>query len=128
MLFRASKWPHKSRTRKLGNKTPKLKNCQNEPIRIRGRPLTSIWINHPYLGSNGIHCDEFPHHMRNFLLNLAPGEPLALVQELPCFDNSIKSNPLLLSDLDMCVHSLIIGFMFHAVGVDLCWCQLLFYL
>jgi len=37
-LFRASKQPQKSETRKLG------KNCQNEPIGIGGRPLTSIWI------------------------------------------------------------------------------------
>jgi hypothetical protein len=36
--------------------------------------------------------------MRKFLLNLAPGEPLALVQEFPCFDNSIKMDPLLASD------------------------------
>jgi hypothetical protein len=43
----------------------------------------STWINPPSLGSNGIHRIEFPHQMRKFLLNLAPGEPLALVQELP---------------------------------------------
>jgi hypothetical protein len=28
---------------------------------------------------NGIHCVEFPHQMRKFVLNLALGEPLALV-------------------------------------------------
>jgi hypothetical protein len=28
--------------------------------------------------------------MRKFLLNLALGEPLALVQELPCFDKPDK--------------------------------------
>ena len=44
--------------------------------------------------------------MRKFLLNLAPGEPLALVQELPCFDDSIKLDPLLLSALDLCVHNI----------------------
>jgi hypothetical protein len=31
--------------------------------------------------------------MRKFLLNLAPGETLSLVQELPCFDNLIKMDP-----------------------------------
>jgi hypothetical protein len=34
--------------------------------------------------------------MRKFLLDLAPSEPLALVQELPYFDNSIKLDSLLL--------------------------------
>jgi hypothetical protein len=50
--------------------------------------------------------------MRKFLLNLAPGEPLALVQELPCFEDSIKLDPLLLSALDLSVHNMIIGFLF----------------
>jgi hypothetical protein len=63
------------------------------------------------LGRNGIHCVEFPHHMRKFLLNLALGEPLSLVQELPCFDNLIKLDPLLESALDLCVHNMIIGFL-----------------
>jgi hypothetical protein len=57
--------------------------------------------------------------MRKFLLNLAPGEPLALVQELPCFDNPIKLDPLLVSALDLCVHDMISGFLFHAVRVEL---------
>jgi hypothetical protein len=65
--------------------------------------------------------------MRKFLLNLALGEPLALVQELPCFDDSIKLDPLLSSDLDLCVHNLIVGFLLYAVVVEICWCQLLFY-
>ena len=51
--------------------------------------------------------------MRNFLLNLAPGEPLALVQELPCFDYSIKLDPLLLSAFDLCVHNMIIRCLFY---------------
>jgi hypothetical protein len=66
--------------------------------------------------------------MRKFLLNLAPGEPLALVHELPFFDDSIKLDPLLSSALDLCVHNMITGGMLHAVRVDLFWCQLLFYL
>jgi hypothetical protein len=44
--------------------------------------------------------------MRKFLLNLAPGEPLALVQELPFFDNPIKMDPLLARFVDLCVHDL----------------------
>jgi hypothetical protein len=66
--------------------------------------------------------------MRKFQLNLDPGEPLALVQELACFDNPIKLDPLLESALDLCVHDLIIGFMFHLFRVELYWCQLFFYL
>ena len=58
--------------------------------------------------------------MRKFLLNLALSEPLALVQELPCIDDSIKLDPLLSSALDMYVHNMIIGCMLYAVGVYLC--------
>ena len=65
--------------------------------------------------------------MRKFLLNLALGEPLALVQELPCFDDSIKLDPLLSSALDLSVHNMIIGFLLWVVGVELCWCQLFCY-
>jgi hypothetical protein len=60
--------------------------------------------------------------MREFLLNFAPGESLALVQELPCFDDWIKMDPLLSSALDMYIHILIIGSFFYAVGIDLCCC------
>jgi hypothetical protein len=62
------------------------------------------------------------------MLNLAPCEPLALVQELPCFEDLIKLDPLLLSSINLCVHTMIIGFMLHVVMVELCWCQLFFYL
>jgi hypothetical protein len=65
--------------------------------------------------------------MRKFLLSLAPGEPLALVQELPCFDDSIKMDPLLLSALDLCVHNMITGFLLYVFRVELCWFQLLCY-
>jgi hypothetical protein len=77
-----------------------------------GWPPISIWINPPSLGRNGLHCIEFPHQMRKFLLNLAPGEPISLVQELPFFDDSIKLDPLLSSALDLFVHNLIIGCLF----------------
>jgi hypothetical protein len=89
------------------SKLPKLPENCFEPVGKGGWPPISTWINPPSLGSNGIHCVEFPHQMRKFLLNLAPGEPLALVQELPCFDDSIKMDPLLSSALDLCVHNMI---------------------
>jgi hypothetical protein len=66
--------------------------------------------------------------MKKFLLNLALGEPLALVQELPCFDNSIKLDPLLASALDLFVHNMIIVFLLYVVRVDIRWYQFLFYL
>jgi hypothetical protein len=95
---------------------------------IGGWPPISTWINPPSLGSSGLHCVDFPHQMRKFLLNFAPGEPLALVQELPWFEDSIKLDPLLSSALDLRVHNLITGCLLHAVRVKLCWCQLLCYL
>jgi hypothetical protein len=58
------------------------------------------------------------------MMNLAPSEPLSLVQELPCLDNPIKLDPLLASALDPCVHYIINGCMLHEVRVDTCWCQL----
>jgi hypothetical protein len=53
--------------------------------------------------------------MRKFLLNLAPGETLALVQELPRFDNTIKPKLVLASALELCFRDLISGFLFHAI-------------
>jgi hypothetical protein len=104
------------------SKLPKLsENC----FEIVGKgewPPIYIWINPPSLGRNGLHCVEVPHQMRKFLLNLASSEPLALVQELPCFDDSIKLDPLLSSALDLSVHNLIIGCLLYAFGVELCWC------
>jgi hypothetical protein len=88
----------------------------------------STWINPPPLERNVLHYVEFPHHVRKCLLNLASGEPLALVQELPCFDNLIKLDPLLVSALDLCVHDMISGCLFHVVKVELYWCQFLCYL
>jgi hypothetical protein len=60
--------------------------------------------------------------MRKFLLNLAPVEPLALVQELACFDDLIKLDPLLSSAFDLCVHNLITGCLLHVLMAELCWC------
>jgi hypothetical protein len=90
-----------------------------EPFGRGGWPLISTWINHPPLGSNGLHCIEFPHQMKKFLLNLDPGEPLTLVQELPRFDNTINLKLLLVSTLDLCVHNMISGFLFQVFRVDI---------
>jgi hypothetical protein len=108
-------------------KLPKLlENCF-EPVGKGGWPLISISFNPPSLGSNGLHCIKVSHQMRKFLLNLAPGEPRALVLELPCFDDSIKLDHLLSSALDLSVNNLIIGCLLYAVRIELCWCQLFCY-
>ena len=57
------------------------------------------------------------------MLNLALVEPLSLVQELPFLDNPIMLDPLLASSIELCVHYLISGCLFHAVRVELYWCQ-----
>ena len=60
------------------------------------------------------------------MLNFSPGEPLALVQELSYLDNPIKLDPMLESSLDLCVHYMISGCMFHAIKVELSWFQLFY--
>jgi hypothetical protein len=100
------------------------KNEHEDPFGIGGWPPISMWINPPPLGRNGLHCIEFPHQVRKLLLDLALGEPLALVYELPCLDNPIKLDLLLASALDLCVHYLIGECLFHVVRVELYWCQL----
>ena len=106
-----------------GLKTPEVqdskarKNCQDEPVGIGGWPSISTWINTPPLGRKCLHFIEVPHQLRKFLLNLAMGERVALVQELPYFDDSIKLDPLLSSDLDLCVQNLIIGCLLYDVRV-----------
>ena len=55
--------------------------------------------------------------MRKFLLNLVPGEPLSLVQELATFNNPIQLDLLSTSVLDLHVHDTICGGLFHAVLV-----------
>jgi hypothetical protein len=109
------------RTRKTAknSKLPKLPEKNFEPVGKGGWPPIFTWINPPSLGSNGLHCIYFPHQMRKFLLNLAPGEPLALVQKLPCFDDLIKLDHLLSSALDLCVHNLITRCMLYAIEVGL---------
>jgi hypothetical protein len=114
------------KTAKNSKLTKLSENCF-EPVGKVGWPPISVSINPPSLGNNGLHFVEVPHQMRNFLLNLAPGETLALVQELPCFDNSIKMDPLLLSAIDLCIHNMIIKCLLYAFRVDLYWCQLFCY-
>jgi hypothetical protein len=107
---------------------PKLPENFFERVGKGGCPPISTWINPTSLGRNGIHWVELPHQMRKCLLNLALGEPLALVQELPFFDDWINLDPFLSSALDMCVHNMIIGFLLHVFRVDICWFQLICYL
>ena len=47
-------------------------------------------------------------------MNLVPSEPLALVQELASFNNSIQLDILLASVLDLHVQDTIFGGLFHA--------------
>jgi hypothetical protein len=108
-------------------KLPKLSENYFEPVGKGGWPPISTWINPPSLGINGLYCVDFPHHMRKFLLNLAPGEPFALVQELPCFDDSTNMDPLLSSALDLHVHNIIIGCLLYVIRVEIYWCQFLCY-
>jgi hypothetical protein len=78
-LFRASKWPRKLKTAK-NSKLPKLpENCFG-PVGEGGWPPISTWINPPSLGSNGLHCVEFPGEREKRLLNLNLGELLALLE------------------------------------------------
>ena len=53
---------------------------------------------------------------------------LGMLQELPCLNNLINMKLMLASALEPCVHDMISGFLFHAVRVELCWCQLFSYL
>ena len=66
--------------------------------------------------------------MRKLLLNLTPGDPLALVKKLPGFDNPIELDALLASALHLCIHDPINGSLFQAVRVKFCWFQMLCYI
>ena len=55
--------------------------------------------------------------MRKLLLNLVPGEALALVQELASFDKPIQLDLLLSSVLDLHAHDTICGGLCHAIWV-----------
>ena len=102
----------------------KIVSCEKNKIDNGGAPsgigrwpqIHTCFIPTP-LGINGLHCVEFLHEMRKLLLNLVPGEPLSLVQELASFDNPIQLDLLSESVLDLHVHDTIYGGLFHAVWV-----------
>jgi hypothetical protein len=76
----------------------------------QGKRWVSIDIHldkNPLLGINGTHCVKCFHHMGKILLNLTPGEPLALVKKLSCFDNLIELYVLLAGFLHLGFHDLI---------------------
>jgi hypothetical protein len=77
------------------------------------------------LGSNGPHCIKFLHQMGKLLLNLTPGEPLALVKKFPYFDDPIELDVLLVGALHLGVHDPINYFLFNAVKIELCRGQVL---
>jgi hypothetical protein len=81
--FRPSKWPWKLKPAK-NSKLPKLlENCF-EPVEKGGWPPISTWINPPSLGSNGLHCVEFPRAREKRLLDLHLGELLVLLEMSRC--------------------------------------------
>jgi hypothetical protein len=54
------------------------------------------------------------------LLNLTPGEPLALVKKFPCFDDLIELDVLLAGSLHLGVHDMIHYFLLNAFRIELC--------
>jgi len=87
--------------------------------------LISNWIIPPPLGRNGTHCIKFPHQMRKMLLNLTSGEPLFLMNKLPCFDDLIEFGGLLAGVLCVGVHDMIKCHSFDARIIEFCRGQLL---
>jgi hypothetical protein len=81
--FRPSKWPWKLKPAK-NSKLPKLPESCFEPVGKGGWPPISTWINPPSLGSNGLHCVEFPGEKEKRLLNLHLGELLVLLETSRC--------------------------------------------
>jgi hypothetical protein len=81
--FGPSKWPRKLKPAK-NSKLPKWPENCFEPFGNGGWPPISTWINPPSLGSNGIHCFEFPGEREKHLLNLHLGELLVLLETSRC--------------------------------------------
>jgi hypothetical protein len=81
--FRPSKWPRKLKPAK-NSKLPKLLENYFEPVGKGGWPPISTWINPPSLGSNGLHCVEFPGEREKRLLDLHLGELLVLLEKWRC--------------------------------------------
>jgi hypothetical protein len=63
--------------------------------------------------------------MGKLLLNLTPGEPLALMKKLPCFDDPIELDVLLVGALHLEVHDPINCRMFNAFEIEFCRGQVL---
>jgi hypothetical protein len=81
--FRPSKWPWKLKPVK-NSKLPKLlENCF-EPVEKGGWPPISTWINPTSLGSNGLHCVEFPRVREKRFLDLHLVEMLVLLETSRC--------------------------------------------
>jgi hypothetical protein len=68
--FGPSKWPRKLKPAK-NSKLPKWPENCFEPFGKGGWPPISTWINPPSLGSNGLHCVEFPGEREKHLLKHA---------------------------------------------------------
>jgi hypothetical protein len=81
--FRPSKWPRKLKPAK-NSKLSKLPENYFEPVEKGGWPPISTWINPPSLGSNGLHCVEFPGEREKRLLDLHLGELLVLLETSRC--------------------------------------------
>ena len=81
--FGPSKWPQKLKPAK-NSKLPKWPENCFDPFGKGGWPPISTWINPPSLGSNGLHCVEFPGEREKRLLDLHLGELLALLETSLC--------------------------------------------
>ena len=66
--------------------------------------------------------------MGKLLLNLICGNPFSLVEYLAYFDHPIELDILVAGSLDLFVHNVINGALFHAFMVELYRFQLLWYL
>jgi hypothetical protein len=76
------------------------------------------------LGINGLHCIKCLHQMGKLLLNLTLGESLSLMKKLPCFDNPINFDSLLVGVLCLGFHDPINYLLFDVVRIEFCRGQL----
>jgi hypothetical protein len=98
--FRPSKWPRKLKPAK-NSKLPKLPENCFEPFGKGGWPPISTWINPPSLGSNGLHCVEFPGERGKHLLNLNLGESACLAGDVALLSLLKAITNLWLEGLDL---------------------------
>jgi hypothetical protein len=78
----------------------------------------STWIIPPPLGRNGLHCVKFIHQMGKLMLNLTLGELHSLMNKLPCLDDLIELDVLLVHSLCLGVYDLIICHVFNATMIE----------